>query len=113
MGADAHRLPQLDEENTKWQANECSLVLISQTLSETSDIVANSSWNRQQAYDRISEMRSNATLGAQNVASDSGDVYKAPYGYDRYWVDGLGNLYGGSWLSQPDINWQPLQPTGI
>jgi hypothetical protein len=86
---------------------------ISQTLSETSDIISNSYWNRQATYDRISEMQSNVTLGVQNVASDSGDVYKVPNGYDRYWVDGLGNTFGGSWLSQPDINWQPLNPTGI
>jgi hypothetical protein len=86
---------------------------ISQTLSETSDIISNSYWNRQATYDRLSEMRSNATLGVQNVASSSGEEYKVPYGYDRYWVDGLGNLYGGSWMSQPDINWKPLEPTGI
>jgi hypothetical protein len=86
---------------------------ISQTLSETSDILSNSYWNRQATYDRLAEMRSNATLGLQDVASAAGDVYKVPYGYDRYWADGLGNLYGGSWLSQPDIDWQPLEPTGI
>ncbi len=115
--------------NPQWQAGERGLaqnyinnaqadmhrrqMQISQTLSETSDIIANSYWNRQASYDRISEMRSNAMLGVQNVASDSGDMYKVPYGYDQYWVDGLGNFYGGSWLSQPDINWTPLQPTGV
>ena len=85
---------------------------ISRTLSETSDIITNSYWSRQATYDRISAMRSNATLGVQNVASSSGEEYKVPNGYDQYWVDGLGNLYGGSWLSQPDLNWQPLTPTG-
>ncbi len=115
--------------NPQWQAGERGLAQnyinntqadihrrqmeISRTLSETSDIVANSYWNRQATYDRISEMRSNAILGVQNVASSSGDVYKVPNGFDRYWVDGLGNIYGGSWLAQPDINWQPLNPTGI
>ncbi len=115
--------------NPQWQAGEQQMtqnyinnaqadihrrqMQISQTLSETSDIIANSYWNRQSTYDHISEMRSNAMLGVQNVASDSGDVYKVPNGYDRYWVDGLGNLFGGSWLSDPDMNWQPLNPTGI
>ncbi len=115
--------------NPQWQAGERGLAQnyinnaqadirrrqaqISQTLSETSDIITNSYWNRQATYDRISEMRSNATLGLQDVASSSGDVYKVPNGYDRYWVDGLGTIYGGSWLTQPDINWQPLEPTGI
>ena len=84
---------------------------ISQTLSETSDILTSGYWNRQASYDRISEMRSNVTLGVQNVASESGDVYKVPNGFDQYWGDGLGNLYGGSWLSQPDIGWKPLTPT--
>lgn len=86
---------------------------ISQTLSETTDIITSGYWNRQQTYDRISEARSNATLGVQNVTSASGDVYKVPNGFDQYWVDGLGNLYGGSWMSQPEINWTPLTPTGI
>lgn len=86
---------------------------ISRTLSETSDLITQSYWNRQAMDDRISEMRSNATLGVQNVAAESGEVYKVPSGFDRYWVDGLGNLYGGSWLSQPDIQWKPLEPTGI
>lgn len=115
--------------NPAWQAGERQLAQnfiansqadiqrrtrqISQTLSETSDIVANSYWNRQATYDRLSEMRSNATLGVMNVASSSGEEYKVPTGFDRYWVDGLGNLYGGSWLSQPDLNWKPLEPTGL
>ncbi len=115
--------------NPQWQAAERGLAQnfinnaqadihrrqtqISQTLSETSDIISNSYWNRQASYDRISEMRSNVTLGVQNVTSDSGELYKVPNGYDRYWVDGLGNLFGGGWLSQPDLNWKPLTPTGI
>lgn len=86
---------------------------ISQTLSETSDIITNSYWNRQATYDRISEQRSNAMLGYQNMAASSGDEYKLPTGFDRYWVDGLGNFYGGSLLSQPDLGWTPLEPTGI
>ena len=85
---------------------------ISQTLSETSDIVTNSYWNRQATYDHISEQRSNAMLGVQNVASPSNEVYQVPNGFDQYWADGLGNLYGGSWMTQPDINWTPLEPTG-
>ncbi len=86
---------------------------ISQTLSETSDIITSGYWERQATYDRISEMRSNTMLEVHNVVSDSGDLYKVPNGYDQYWSDGLGNLYGGSWLSQPDLNWKPLTPTGI
>ena len=115
--------------NPQWQARERGMIQgyinnaqadirrrqaqISQTLSETSDIISSSYWNQQATYDRISEMRSNAILDVQNVAAPSGDVYKVPNGYDQYWIDGLGNMYGGSWLTQPDINWQPLNPTGI
>jgi hypothetical protein len=86
---------------------------ISQTLSETSDIITNSYWNRQAAYDRMSEQSSNATLGYQNMVDSSGQEYKVPSGFDQYWADGLGNVFGGGWLSQPDINWKPLDPTGI
>ena len=86
---------------------------ISQTLRETSEIVNNSYWDRQASYDRISEQRSNVTLGYQDMAAPSGEVYKVPSGHEQYWVNGLGEVYGGSWLTQPDINWQPLNPTGI
>ncbi len=86
---------------------------ISQTLSETSDLISSSYWNRQASYDRISEQRSNVMLGYQNMTTDSGTEYKLPTGFDRYWVDGLGNFYGGSWLTQPDVTWKPLEPTGI
>lgn len=86
---------------------------ISRTLSETSDIITKGYWDRQAVYDRLSEMRQNASLGVQNVAGQSGDVYKVPYGYDQYWRDGLGNFYAGSWSDQPEIHWVPLKPTGI
>jgi len=36
------------------------------------------------------------------------DVYKVADGYDQYWKDSLGNIYGGSWLTQPAINGTPL-----
>jgi hypothetical protein len=85
---------------------------ISQTLSETSNIISNSYWAQQPVYDRLSEMRSNTTLDLQNVASGTGEVYKVPYGYDQYWMDGLGNLLGGGWMVQPGIDWKPLSPTG-
>jgi hypothetical protein len=115
--------------NPAWQAGEQNLaqgyianaqrdisrrqVEISRTLSETSDIITNSYWRNQAVYDRLSEARSNAMLGYQNMAEPGRDVYKVPSGYDRYWLDGLGNVYGGSWLTQPEINWKPLEPTGI
>ena len=86
---------------------------ISQTLSETSDILTSGYWNRHANDERYSEMRQNAMMGVQNVASSSGEEYKVPLSFDRYWADGLGNLYGGSWMAQPDLNWKPLDPTGI
>ena len=86
---------------------------ISQTLSETSSIINNAYWSQQSTYDRLSELRSDGMLGLQNVASDAGEVFKVPYGYDQYWVDGLGNLLGGSWMVQPGVNWKPLSPTGV
>jgi len=86
---------------------------ISQTLSETSDILNSSYWTRQATYDKISEQRSNAMLGYQNMDAPDGEVYKVPSGYEQYWVSGLGDVYGGSWLTQPDIHWQPPTPTGI
>ena len=85
---------------------------ISQTVSETSDMMYNSYRNRQASDDRIAEKRSDATLGVHPVESPSGDVYKVPDGYDQYWKDGLGNFYGGNSLTEPDIDWTPLSDTG-
>jgi hypothetical protein len=85
---------------------------ISQTLSETSDIVTNSYWNRQATYDHISEQRSDVMRGVQNVTGPASEVYKVPSGFDQYWMDGLGNFYGGSWMTQPDVHWTPLDPSG-
>jgi hypothetical protein len=114
--------------NPAWQAREQGLVnaymrqsqldrsrrlqQISQTLSETSDIITSSYWARQETYDRLNHMWSNTILGYQDVASASGDVYTVPTGYDRYWVDGLQQIYGGDLNTRPEINWTPLEPTG-
>jgi hypothetical protein len=85
---------------------------ISQTLRETSEIITNSYWNRQATYDHIAEVRSDAIRGVHNEASSAGEVFKVPNGFDRYWMDGLGNFYGGSWMTQPEIHWTPLEPAG-
>ncbi len=82
---------------------------ISQTLSETSDIISQGYWDRQAVYDRLSHDRSNAILGYQDMADPSGNTYSIPTGYDRYWIDGLGNVFGGDWMTKPDIHWQPLE----
>ncbi|MEI6290362.1 MAG: hypothetical protein WCP19_08020 [Chloroflexota bacterium] len=86
---------------------------ISQTLSETSNIITGGYWERHANDSRYSEMRQNATMGDQNVTTSSGETYKVPYGYDQYWKDGLGNFYGGSWGASPDYDWEPLKPTGV
>lgn len=114
--------------NPAWQAREQGLVnnylvqsqrdrsrrlqQISQTLSQTSDMITSSYWSRQETYDRLSHMWSNTILSYQDVTSAGGEVYNVPTGYDRYWVDGLNNIYGGDWNTQPDITWTPLEPTG-
>jgi hypothetical protein len=82
---------------------------ISQTLSQTSDIVANSYWERQKITEHLSHDWSNATLGYEDRVSDSGVVYNVPSGYDRVWQDNQGYFYGGNWLTTPDPSWQELK----
>lgn len=83
---------------------------ISQTLSETSDIISQGYWGRQAVYDQISHDRSNAMRGVQDVRDFSGQVFNVPAGHDQYWRDNLNNVFGGSWLAQPDPTWQRLEP---
>lgn len=115
--------------NPRWQQGELALAQnfilqsqmdrqrrlgqIAQTLSQTSDIITSGYWSRQETYDRLSQMWSNAILGRQDMTTASGQVYNVPAGYDRYWVNGLDNVYAGGWNDRPDIHWQPLEPTGI
>jgi hypothetical protein len=85
---------------------------ISQTLSETSDIVSQGYWDRQQVYDDLSHQWSNTILGYQDMTDNAGTVYNVPSGYDQYWKDGLGNVAAGGWLSDPGLGWTRLDPTG-
>ncbi len=85
---------------------------ISQTISETNDMIYEGYQHRQAVDDRMAEKRSDATLGVHSVESPTGEVYKVPDGYDRYWTNGLGDLYGGTLLSQPDAAWIPLVDKG-
>jgi hypothetical protein len=83
---------------------------ISQTLSETSDIISQGYWGRQAVMDQISHDRSNAMRGVQDVRDSSGQVFNVPNGHDQYWRDSMNNVFGGSWLAQPDPTWQRLEP---
>jgi len=85
---------------------------ISQTLSETSDIVNQGYWSRQEVYDDLSHKWSNAILETQDMTDSSGTVYNVPSGFDQYWRDGLDNIYGGGLLVNPDPTWTRLDPTG-
>ena len=95
------------------QANiQRSLANISHLQRETSDILNRSALNRMAASDRNFESFDDVINGVQAMATSSGQGYKVPIGYDRYWLDGLGTVHGGSWLSRQDVNWQELKPTG-
>jgi hypothetical protein len=83
---------------------------ISQTVHETNEMFNQSYQRRQESDDRISHEWSNATLGVQDMADQSGSLYTVPSGYDQYWRDGLDNLYVGDWLTNPDPTWTRLEP---
>jgi hypothetical protein len=86
---------------------------ISHTLSETSDIITSGYWQRQAVHDRLSHTWSNTIMGTQDVVDPSGTVYNVPNGYDQYWRDNRGYVYGGGWLVNPDPTWHKLEPTGM
>jgi hypothetical protein len=85
---------------------------ISQTLSESSDILNQAYWERQGVNDKLSHRWSNAMLGYQDMSDGAGTIFNVPSGYDQYWRDGLDQVYGGSLLTQPDLHWTKLEPTG-
>jgi hypothetical protein len=86
---------------------------ISRTLSETTDMITQGYYERSAAHDRMSYAWSNAFRGRQDMTDSYGDVYNVPIGYDQYWRDNLGNIYGGTWLTNPDPSWHRLDPTGL
>ncbi len=95
------------------QANiQRSMANISRMQQETSDMLHRSALNRIAAQDKNFEAFDDVINGMQAMATSSGQGYKVPIGYDRYWLDGLGTVHGGSWLSRPDVNWQELKPSG-
>jgi hypothetical protein len=83
---------------------------ISQTISETSDMIFQSYENRSQTEDRIWHEYSNATLGYQDMTDTSGATYSVPSGYDQYWLDSTDTLLVGNWLANPDPTWRKLEP---
>jgi hypothetical protein len=85
---------------------------ISHTLSETSDLITSGYWQRQAVHDRLSHMWSNTIIGTQDVVDPSGTVCNVPNGYEQYWRDNRGYVYGGDWLVNPDPTWHKLEPTG-
>ena len=61
----------------------------------------------------MSQQRSNAMLGVQDMITPGGsEIYRVPSGYERYWADGLGDVYAGDWTVNPDFQWIPLTQTG-
>ncbi len=93
-------------QSAQWRSNMA--MKTSQILSETSDIIFNSYNERQAIYDRISHNRSNAILGVQDMADSNGTVYSVPSGYDQYWIDPRGNIFGGDYLTKPGWDWNPM-----
>ena len=74
---------------------------IANTLSQTSDIIAQGYWERQAVLDHNAHRWSNAMLGYQDMADASGQVFQVQSGYDQYWRDNLNNIYVGNWLANP------------
>jgi hypothetical protein len=89
-----------------------SMANISQMRQETNDILHHSIMNLIAAQDKNFEAFDDVINGVQAMATGSGQAYKVPIGYDHYWLDGLGTVHGGSWMTRPDVNWQELKPTG-
>jgi hypothetical protein len=99
---------------------------ISQTLSETSDIVSSGYWSREQIHQQHEAGRqamgapvqdwshawSNAMLGWEDRVDDTGTPYSVTAGHDRMWRDNAGNVITGDALTNPDPTWHELKKPG-
>jgi len=100
---------------------------ISQTLSETSDIVSSGYWSRQQIHEQHAAGRqamgaaggqdwsqawSNATLGWEDRVDENGNRYSIQAGHERVWRDNQGNIITGNSLTNPDPTWHELKKPG-
>ena len=100
---------------------------VSQTLSETSDVVSGAYWSKRQIEaqhhdarramdgaggDTWQENWSNATLGWENRVDDNGNRYTVSAGHERLWRDNAGNLITGNGLTNPDPTWHELKKPG-
>lgn len=121
---------QLNADNARALASQQQMHMrqqqISQTLSQTSDIVADTYWSSQQIRAQHEAGRaqmgqystdwqhnySNAILGWEDRVDDSGKVYSIEAGHERVWRDNSGNLHYGGWGSNPDPTWHELKPQG-
>jgi hypothetical protein len=100
---------------------------ISQTLSETSDIVSNGYWSRQQIHQEHEAGRqamgsapggdwahewSNAMLGWEDRYDEAGNHFQVSAGHERLWRDNQNNVVVGNALTNPDPTWHELKKPG-
>ena len=82
---------------------------ISQTLSETSDIINQGNWERSQRMDRIWEKNSEAIRGVNSYTDSTGRQYEADVAYDHVYQSG--DTYVGSKNGSLDMGpeWEELK----
>ena len=82
---------------------------ISQTLSETSDIINQGNWERSQRMDRIWEKNSEAIRGVNSYTDSTGRQYEADVAYDHVYRSG--DTYVGSKNGSLDMGpeWEELK----
>lgn len=98
---------------------------ISQTLSQTSDIVTQGYWSSEQIHQQHVQGRaaaaqqsdwqhaySNAILGWEDRWDDNGNHYSISAGHERVWVDPSGGYHYGGQLSNADPTWSELRLRG-
>lgn len=99
---------------------------ISQTLSQTSQIVSDGYWSRSEIHQAHAQGRaaaaaqqsdwqheySNAILGWEDRWDDNGNHHSISAGHERVWVDPGGGYHYGNQLSNPDPTWSELKLRG-
>jgi hypothetical protein len=76
--------------------------IISQSQSEISEIISSTFEMRSRTMDELNHDWDNYILGIEDVYdTDTGSHYIVDSGYNYYWIDGEGNIYGTDTAESP------------
>ena len=95
------------------QAQMQALQVQRQSIMDIGNIARASQTHQMAVQEQQFNSMDNIIAGNVDLRGPDGHIYNVTNDYQqRHWIDGLGQVYGGSWNARPGLNWTPLEPTG-